>query len=285
MLWKAQKEPEEPAWDSPFGKGRPGWHIECSAMSMRYLGETFDIHTGGVDNIFPHHENEIAQSEAATGLPFVRLWLHAAHLQVEGEKMAKSLGNFHTLRELIALGYEPRVIRHALLSTHYRKCLNFSTDLLRQAEAELSRLDDLKYRLVHEPIPPSDNPTLSGKTDQARAEFIAALSDDLNISEALAALFKLVREANTAYDRKEVGEGNRDQILLLMRDVDGVLGVLEWEEALPDAEIEAMIQRRQQARVARDFVLADRIRAELQERGILLEDTPHGVRWKRRASA
>jgi cysteinyl-tRNA synthetase len=285
VLWKAPKEPGEPAWEAPFGRGRPGWHIECSAMSMKYLGESFDIHTGGVDNIFPHHENEIAQSEAATGRPFVRLWMHGAHLKIEGEKMAKSLGNFHTLRELLQQGHSPRVIRHLLLSTHYRKSLNFSADSLHQAAAELERLDDLKFRLAKERVDERENADLEDRIDKTRTEFAAALADDLNISEALASLFKLVRDVNTAFDRGDVGPGNRDRAMALLRDLDRVLGVVEWEQDLPDAEIEAMIQQRQQARSSRDFALADKIRADLAGRGILLEDTPHGVRWKRREPA
>ena len=285
VLWKAPKVEGEPAWQAPFGPGRPGWHIECSAMSMKYLGESFDIHTGGVDNIFPHHENEIAQSEAATGKRFVRLWMHAAHLQVGGEKMAKSLGNFHTLRELLDQGHSPRVVRHALLSTHYRKSLSFSMDLLHQASAELERLDDLRYRLLHEPAPGGENPDLRDRTGTARAEFIAALSDDLNVSEALAALFKLVRDVNTAFDKREVATANRDQIIAALAEADQILGTVNWQDELPDAEVEAMIRSRQDARAVRDFQQADQIRAELAARGILLEDTPHGVRWKRRGPA
>ena len=285
VLWKAPKEPGEPSWDAPFGRGRPGWHIECSAMSMKYLGESFDIHTGGVDNIFPHHENEIAQSEAATGRPFVRIWMHAAHLQIDGEKMAKSLGNFHTLRDLLDQGWKPRVLRHALLGTHYRKSLSFSHDGLRQAEAELSRVDDLRYRLVHESVQPGENQELSLATREARSRFIEALSEDLNVSEAMGALFVLIRETNSAYDRRQVGEANRQAIGTMIHELDGILGVLEWEEELAEAEVEQLIQARQEARKARDFGLADKLRAELTGRGILLEDTPHGVRWKRRGPA
>jgi cysteinyl-tRNA synthetase len=285
VLWKAPKEPAEPRWDSPFGPGRPGWHIECSAMSMKYLGESFDIHTVGVDNIFPHHENEIAQSEAATGRPFVTLWMHAAHLQIEGEKMAKSAGNFVTLRDLLEAGHSPRVIRHVLIGTHYRKSLQFTTDALRQAETELAKFDDLRYRLGNETLAEGAAPVLAAAAEAARAGFRAALSDDLNISGAMSALFGLVRETNAALDARRATAADRDAVLAALAAADDVLGTLDWAEALGDEAIEALIARRQEARASRDFAESDRIRAELAGKGILLEDTPQGMRWKRRGPA
>ncbi len=282
VLWKAPKEAHEPRWDAPFGPGRPGWHIECSAMSMKYLGESFDIHTGGVDNIFPHHENELAQSEAATGRPFVRMWMHAAHLQIEGEKMAKSAGNFLTLRDLVAEGHAPRTLRHLLIGTHYRKSLALSRDTLRQAATELSRFDALRFRLENEPPAADANPALAEAAGTASAEFRRTLSDDLNVAEAMAILFGLLREVNTALDARRVSVVERDAVLAVLHGADGVLGTLEWPEEIPDAAVEALIRRRQEARAAKDFAESDRIRIELAARGILLEDTPHGPRWKRR---
>ena len=281
VLWKGKKE-GEPAWPSPFGEGRPGWHLECSAMSMRYLGETFDIHTGGVDNIFPHHENEIAQSEACTGKKFVNYWIHASHLLVDGEKMAKSKGNFYTLRNLFDRGYKGRAIRYLLISTHYKKNLNFTFDSLKQAEQELTRLDDFKYRLENEKVIDGHNEKLEGKIHQAREEIIQAMDDDLNISGAIGALFKLVKDINSAYDRGEVTGQERDGVLSLLRSWDNVLGVIEREKDLLGDEIERMITLRNEARKKKDFKTADQIRNELLSQGIILEDTPQGVRWKKK---
>ena len=287
-LWKGRKD-EEPAWPSPFGEGRPGWHIECSAMSLRYLGETFDIHTGGVDNIFPHHENEIAQSEAFTGRPFVRYWLHSAHLLVENEKMAKSAGNFYTLRELLDKGNDPRAIRWLLLGTHYRRNLNFSFDGISQAAREVARLDDFRMRLdeagaaaAASPEGPHRVGTLAGQVRAAEEEFRAALADDLNISGAVGAVFRMVRETNAALDRKEAAAGEVAAARAALERFDAVLGVLDRTPAVLDEEIDAMIQKRQDARKAKDYAESDRIRVALAAQGILLEDTPQGVRWKRR---
>jgi len=280
VLWKGRKE-GEPEWDSPYGPGRPGWHLECSAMSMKYLGESFDLHTGGVDNIFPHHENEIAQSEGATGHPFVKYWMHAAHLMVDGEKMAKSKGNFHTLRDLVARGHDPRAIRYLLLMTHYRSTLNFTFEALARAGQELARLDALMARLESEPVPGGSDAAFDAKVSSFAAEFKDALTDDLNVSGAQGALFRIVREANAALDRKELPAASVGVLRDALSGADRVLGVLPGEKEMVAPEVEAAIERRAQARAARDFAAADRIRRELLEQGIVLEDTPQGVRWRR----
>jgi cysteinyl-tRNA synthetase len=281
-VWKMRKG-DEPFWDSPFGAGRPGWHLECSAMSIKYLGETFDIHTGGVDNIFPHHENEIAQSETATGRPFVRTWLHAAHLIVDGEKMSKSKGNFYTLRDLVARGYRPRPIRYLLLSAHYRKQLNFTFDGLAQAEASLCRLDDLADRLGRTALGEGAS-DLSARARRARGQMLEALDNDLNTAGALGPLFDLVRDAHTALDAGAARAGDAPAVRDALSLFEQVFGIRLGPEGCLDAGIEALIEKRQQARTARDWSAADAIRKDLAERGIVLEDTPQGVRWKRRGA-
>jgi cysteinyl-tRNA synthetase len=284
VLWKASRS-GEPAWDSPWGRGRPGWHIECSAMAMKYLGESLDIHTGGVDNKFPHHENEIAQSEAATHQPFVRLWMHCAHLMVEGQKMSKSLGNFYTLRDLLERGHEPRLIRYVLLGTHYRKPLNFTFQGLDQARAELERLGDLLERLDREAAPGEPTPEYVERVEQARREFGAALDDDLNISGAIGELFRLVRDVHTRMDTAGATRGDAAAVRELVEDLDGVVGaLLPWEESAPEveADILEMVEQRNTARKARNWAEADRLRDLITARGYLLEDTPQGVRVKRR---
>ena len=226
VLWKAAKE-GEPFWETPFGPGRPGWHIECSAMSMKYLGETFDIHSGGSDLIFPHHENEIAQSEAATGKPFVNFWLHAEHLIVNGEKMSKSLGNFYTLRDLIGKGYKPSAIRYLLASVPYRKPLNFTFDGLHQAQQSIDRLRNFRFRLTKESFPPGESPALQARAQEARQKFEAALDDNLNTAEALGAIFDMVRDGNTAMDRGEFRDADRGAFLDTLERWDRIFAVLD----------------------------------------------------------
>jgi len=278
-LWKAPRE-GEPTWPSPWGPGRPGWHIECSAMSTKYLGETFDLHTGGVDNIFPHHENEIAQSEGASGKPFVRYWLHAAHLVVEGRKMAKSLGNFFTLRDLLAKGYEPVALRYLLLATHYRQQLNMTWEGLGAAAEAVTRLQDF-YRRAREYAGAGDDdfgPALA----RAREGFERGLDEDLGIAEALAALFELVTAGNRAMDAGELSAAGARELVATLESFDRVLDVLTPGGGALDAAVERLIAAREEARRAKDFARADAIRGELEAQGIILEDTAGGVRWKRK---
>ncbi|MDX1395563.1 MAG: cysteine--tRNA ligase [Gemmatimonadota bacterium] len=297
VLWKGGErggEGDVAVWDSPWGEGRPGWHLECSAMAMEYLGETLDIHTGGVDNLFPHHTNEIAQSEGATGRPFARYWLHAAHLLVEGGKMSKSLGNFFTIPDVIERGYAPSTIRYLLSSGHYRTQLNFTFDGLEGAARSVRRLAEFRDRVREADRSEGERVgDLASAAARARAGFEAAMDDDLNVSEALAAIFGLVREANTTLD--EAGGGaptGTAETLAALDDFDAVFGVLalrDHEQAAVDDDletwIEEMIDERKRARGARDFTRADAIRDELLARGIVLEDTAGGTRWKREATA
>jgi cysteinyl-tRNA synthetase len=295
-LWKAPK-PGEHFWETAIGSGRPGWHIECSAMAMKYLGETLDIHTGGIDLAFPHHENEIAQSEAATGKPFARYWLHAEHLLVEGEKMSKSLGNFFTLRDLFAKGYKPSALRLCLSSTPYRRQLNFTFNGLTQATNTIERLRNFADRLQTGKFPAGSQEGMAARIAKAAEEFDASLSDDLNTARALAAVFDLVRDANIAMDKGEFRQGDVAGIQQFLATFDKVFAVLEDNDAaklqalgfgsaevgLSDAEIEKLVAERNAAKKKRDFAAADRIRKELADRGIILEDAKDGsVRWKRK---
>jgi cysteinyl-tRNA synthetase len=278
VLWKARKEGED-FWETELGPGRPGWHIECSAMSMKYLGKTFDIHCGGVDLIFPHHENEIAQSECATGQPFVRYWVHPEFLIVEGEKMSKSLGNFFTLRDLLAQGHSPEAIRYLLLSVHYRKQLNFTTDGLHQAQASIQRLEDFILRAKEKASSESPSPAFDAEVKAARERFKEAMDSDINTSAALAAVFDFVR---FTYQREStISGGDAGAAVNFLEEIDGVFNILRPQPELLDEEISRQIEARQAARRRRDFAEADRIRQWLRSKGIQLEDTREGVRWKR----
>jgi cysteinyl-tRNA synthetase len=293
-LWKAPK-PGEHFWETAIGPGRPGWHIECSAMAMKYLGDTLDIHTGGVDLTFPHHENEIAQSEAATGHPFVRTWLHAEHLIINGEKMSKSLGNFYTLRDLFAKNKKPSTIRFLLLSVPYRRQLNFTADSLKQAESSVIRLRNFVSRLKSEQFPGGSSATMRKRAEKAEADFDAGLADDLNTAQALAAVFDLVRDVNTAMDQREFLQQDAPRVLATMEKFDRVLAVLvddddeklrklgfgSGQQRMSVAQIETLVKERIEAKQRRDFKRSDEIRQQLAESGIIVEDTRDGsVRWK-----
>jgi cysteinyl-tRNA synthetase len=293
-LWKAPK-PGEHFWETRIGPGRPGWHIECSAMAMKYLGDTIDIHTGGVDLAFPHHENEIAQSESATGKPFVKFWLHAEHLIINGQKMSKSLGNFYTLRDLFAKGYKPSTIRFLLLSVPYRRQLNFTEDGLLQAKNSVERLRNFFARLKTEQFAAGSNPDIHTRIEKAEADFDAGLADDVNAARALAAVFDLVRDVNAAMDRREFLQQDApravaamekfDTVLALLADDDDEklrgLGIAAATSQMQPAQIEALIAERTAAKSRRDFKRSDEIRQQLADSGILVEDTKDGtVRWK-----
>lgn len=284
VLWKARK-PGEPAWRTPLGEGRPGWHIECSVMAMKYLGQTIDIHTGGVDLIFPHHENEIAQSEALTGKPFARFWLHAEHLMVEGQKMSKSLGNFYTLRDLLARGHTPEAIRYLLISAPYRKQLNFTFDGLKAAASAIERVRNFQARLDGEHFDAGLDEAQEERARKALEDYHQGLDDDLNTAGALAAVFEFLRQTNIEMDAGRFRAGNLGSARRLMADFDAVFDVLRptrQEGALSDQEIEARLRERAEAKKARDFARADSIRAELLGQGVVIEDTRDGVRWKRK---
>ncbi len=308
-LWKAAK-PGETAWDTPIGRGRPGWHLECSAMSMEYLGESFDLHAGGEDLMFPHHENEIAQSETATGKPFVRHWMHVRFLLVEGKKMAKSEGNFFTPRDLLLKGYKASAIRLALISVPYRHQLNFTFDGLTEATSAINRLRTFHERLTSGNFAPGENPALQEAAKKAHADYIEALANDLNTAEARAPIFDLLRAGNTAIDQGQLMGGDRDAILRVLDDFDAVFDVIRDDDAEPtrralawaaeagrlddvapelrerlalsDEAIEALVAERTLAKKQRNFARADEIRNGLAAKGVILEDSKDGVRWKRK---
>ena len=311
-LWKAPK-PGEAQWDTEIGPGRPGWHIECSQMSMKYLGDSFDIHAGGEDLIFPHHENEIAQSEALTGKPFVNVWFHSRFLLVEGEKMAKSAGNFFTVRDLVLMGHKPSSIRFLLMSVPYRKQLNFTFDGLTQAANSVERLRNFKRRLETSQFPAGSNPAIAELADKASTEMRAGMEDDLNTARALGAVFDLVRDANAAADNGQVHQDDVPKLLKVLDQFDEIFAVLkdddaakvratvEWAKAegkadkisaaaaelakaasLSDEDVEKLVAEHSQARKTRDFARSDAIRNQLAENGIILENTKEGVRWKRK---
>ncbi|HEY1767105.1 MAG TPA: cysteine--tRNA ligase [Terracidiphilus sp.] len=308
-LWKAAK-PGETSWETAIGRGRPGWHIECSAMAMEYLGDTLDLHAGGEDLMFPHHENEIAQSETATGKPFARHWMHVRFLLVDGRKMAKSEGNFYTLRDLLLKGYKASAIRLALISVPYRHQLNFTFDGLTEATNAVERLRTFHHRLTAGSFAVGANQAIQGAAKKAQTDYREALANDLNTAEARAAIFELVREANTVMDRGLFRLSDRDAVLTVLKDFDAVFAVIEDQDAEPtqralawaaesgrmddvapelmarqsmtDTEIETLVAERTQAKKQRNFARADQIRNELAERGIVIEDSKDGVRWKRK---
>ena len=308
-LWKAEK-PGETSWETPIGRGRPGWHIECSAMAMKYLGENFDLHAGGEDLMFPHHENEIAQSESVTHKPFARHWMHVRFLLVDGRKMSKSEGNFYTLRDLLLKGYRASAIRLALISVPYRHQLNFTFDGLNEATAAIDRLRTFRERLVKATLAEGTTEAMQQAAKKAHAEFVASLENDLNTAEARAPIFDLVRAANSAIDQGQILAGDRQAILDVLQAFDSVFAVLEdndgeptrraleWAESagrmdqvapellarqgLTDEAIDALVAERTLAKKQRNFARADQIRNELAEKGVLIEDSKDGVRWKRK---
>jgi len=284
VLWKAKEdEPAWAQWDAPFGRGRPGWHIECSAMSMKYLGETLDLHCGGVDLVFPHHENEIAQSACGTGKPFVRHWVHVQHLLVDNETMSKSKGNFFTIPDVLARGHRPEALRYLLTAAHYRSLLNFTWEGLQQAQAALDRIHGLVQRLGEVDREGPVAPRLREAVEGAHQAFDAALSDDLNTPEALAALHGLVAEANALLAGGEVTREGAALVRSEIESMDGVFAVfLPAAEDRLSGEEEALLDERQEARKSRDFARADAARKRLEEMGIILEDTPKGTRWRRK---
>ena len=281
VLWKAyDKEDGNVVWKTEIGNGRPGWHIECSAMSMKYLGNHFDIHAGGVDLIFPHHENEIAQSEASTNKKFVNYWFHNEHLLVDGHKMSKSLGNFYTLRDLLNKGYNPKAIRYLLLSQNYRVQLNFTEEAIKASENAVQRLNDFvlrlkeiknesNYVLLHDPI------------GMVKSKFEDSMNNDLAISRALSHVFDFITEMNSLIMENKLGKKDAEKIIELMRDFNKVLAVIDFEEEKLSPKLKKLIDEREKARKEKDFEKADKIREDLKKKGIILEDTKEGVRWKK----
>jgi cysteinyl-tRNA synthetase len=306
-LWKARKDGETAFWESSIGPGRPGWHIECSVMAMKYLGASFDLHAGGEDLIFPHHENEIAQSEALSGQTFARFWMHVRFLLVEGKKMSKSEGNFFTLRDLLLKGHKPSSIRYLLTSVPYTKQLNFTFAGLEQAAQSVRRMRDFKSRMEMAHLPPGKNDKIHSLAAETRHKMTAALANDLNTAEALGAIFDMVREANTAADSGEIREDDRAPLLAVLQQFDEIFAVLQDDDAekmdrvrhwagpdgrlggsvlsaerISDAEVNRLIEERNAAKKARDFARSDAIRKQLSDAGIIVEDTKDGIRWKRK---
>jgi cysteinyl-tRNA synthetase len=311
-LWKAPKQGEA-SWDTPIGQGRPGWHLECSVMSMQELGESFDLHAGGEDLIFPHHENEIAQSESITGKTFARFWFHVRFLLVEGEKMSKSLGNFYTLRDLVLKGHKPSSIRYLLTSVPYRTQLNFTFDGLRQAAVSVERLRNFRQRLTTGNFPPGSNAEMQSLASETITRMRSALDDDLNTAQAQGAIFEMVRKANSDLDAGQVKQEDIQALLAALEKFDEIFSVIkdddvaemkkvfEWAPSegrekdisqelreavqsarLSDADIENKIAEMEAARRGRNFKVSDSIRAELTTAGILIENTKDGVRWRRK---
>ena len=283
-LWKAPK-PGEPDWQTSIGPGRPGWHIECSVMAIQYLGATLDIHAGGVDLVFPHHENEVAQSEALTGKQFSRFWVHSEFLLVDGQKMSKSLGNFYTLRDIFAKGHSPEAVRYLLASVPYRKGLNFTFEGLTSAKTAIDRVRNFQSRAEAARLAEGVNEQVAQRAARAVADFRAAMDNDLNTAEALAAVFEFIREANSALDAGEMLTGNLAGVRELLALFDLVFEVLkptETGEGMSEADIDVLIAARGVAKKSRDFAKSDQIRAELLEAGVIIEDTKDGVRWKRK---
>jgi cysteinyl-tRNA synthetase len=282
VLWKGY-DPERDGdvkWPSPWGYGRPGWHIECSAMAIHYLGETLDLHVGGIDNMFPHHENEIAQSEGCTNKEFAKHWMHSAHLLVDGRKMSKSLGNFYTLRDLLSKGYTGREVRYLLLSTHYRAQLNFTFQGLDAARQSLARIDDFLFRLEESGGKEADQ--LGKLILHFEGEVRKFLGDDLNISGTLGALFEFIRAINSLADDRQIGESGKEKILKILKHIDAVLGVLFIKEEEIPAEIIDAANRREEARKEKNWALADQIRKELESKGYFVQDTDGSARVKRK---
>ena len=277
-LWKLVGPDDQPGWDAPFGRGRPGWHIECSAMSMKYLGETFDLHAGGMDLQFPHHENEIAQSEGATGKLFAKYWIHSEFLKIDDATMSKSKGNFFTFRDLRDQGYSPLAMRYLLLSVPYRKQLNFTFDGLYAAEQAVQRLTDF---MQHLPTAQGEGFDVQPLVAETQQRFEEALDDDLNISGALGAVFEMVRTVNRALAQHQLSAAGAEQVATLMHRFDTVLGLLTAEQSPLARDVEVLMEERQRARQARDFARADALRVQIQERGYVVEDTPQGPRLKR----
>jgi cysteinyl-tRNA synthetase len=308
-LWKAAK-PGETSWDTEIGRGRPGWHIECSAMSMKFLGDSFDLHAGGEDLMFPHHENEIAQSESVTHQPLARHWMHVRFLLVEGRKMSKSEGNFYTLRDLLLKGYKASAIRLALISVPYRHQLNFTFDGLTEATAAIDRLRTFHERLTKGAFAAGENIEIQAAAKKAHEEYFAVLANDLNTAEARAPIFDLLRLSNTAMDQGKLYQGDREAVQAVLASFDAVFAVIEdrdteatrmavqWAEregrmaqvapevlaqqSLTDEAINALLAERDQAKRRRDFARADQVRKQLTEKGIIIEDSKDGVRWKRK---